>query len=476
VACGLTSNRRVLDRAVDAVEPTDGPTRVVAAVELARRLLASYRNPRVVVLTDGCDDGLAGVARASDVQLRIVGRRTGNVGITRFQARRSLRDLNGYQVLVEVGNYSDQPTRCRLELERDGVMIDHIPLTIAPGSTWHRVLEKVSGEGGRLRARLDPDDALPADNEAWALLPAREPLGVAMIASGDSFADLYVEKVLEANPLVRQPLALIKGIADDPAGDGALIRVYHRHVPERIPPGRAIVLDPDGSCDLWDIGPPIRSPIVGTQDRSSPLLAFVKLENARIAEARAITPKGRADVLVSLVTGEPLYVAFQRPEGKVLVLAAALDDPGDLPLRTAFPILVGNAFTWLDGRRGDLVESVATGAVVELTTPRRDLSLWPPDGPARGLRGGEGRQAVGPLDRRGVWRVAARADGPAVAEIACNLASARESDLRRPANIVASDASETAPAGPPPAWFTLILLAWAAFILEWFGYQRRWIR
>jgi hypothetical protein len=237
-----------------------------------------------------------------------------------------------------------------------------------------------------------------------------------------------------------------------------------------------MVLDPVSSCDLWDIGAPIRSPIVGAQDRTSPLLAFVRLENAQIAEARGLTPKGRAEVLVTLATGEPLYVAFDRPEGKVLVLAAALDDPGDLPLRTAFPILVGNALSWFDGRHGDLRESVASGAVVELPPSGRGRDLWPPVGPSRRLPGGEGRLAVGPLDQCGLWRVADRPEGPALVEVACNLASPRESDLRAAASLTASSTRVAAGTGAVPPWYVLILMAWASFILEWFGYQRRWIR
>ncbi len=476
VACGLTADRRILNRALDGVEQTDCPTRIRAAVDLARRLLSGHKNAQIELLTDGCDDAIDDVARASDIRLRKVGRRTGNVGITSFQTRRSLRDLTGYQILIEVANYSDEPVRCRLEIERNGTMVDVIPLSIAAGSNWRQVLDKASNEGGRLRARIDRPDALAVDNEAWAILQPREPLAVEVFTSDQGFADLYVEKVLEANPLVRQPPTVIKGPAKDPGGKTAAIRIYHRRVPARIPPGPVLVIGPDSSCDLWDIGEPIRGPIVGKQEGASPLLAFVKLENAQIAEARGLTPKGRAEVLVSLVTGEPIYVAFDRPEGKVVVLAAALDDPGDLPLRTAFPILVGNALSWFDGRRDELHESVASGTMIDLPAVRRDLSLWPPAGPSRRLPDGEGRLSAGPLDRLGIWRVAAGSGASAVLETACNLASPRESDLRAPAGLKGSGPAAMAGVGAVPAWYALILLAFASFVLEWFCYQRRWIR
>jgi hypothetical protein len=477
VVCGLTAERRVLGRMLDGIEPTDGPTRLVGAIELARRLLAGHKSAQIVVLTDGCDEALAGVAGAPDVQIHPVGRRSGNVGITLFQARRSLRDLTGYQILVEVGNYSDELVRCSLEIEWDGVTIDLVPLSIAPGATERKVLHKTSTEGGRIRARIDHADELAADNEAWAVLPARDPLAVAIVAPGGTLADLYIEKVFEANPLVRRPLALFKSLEEASGAADGPIRVYHREIPQRLPPGPALVIDPVRSCDLWECGPPLRRPIVGQQNRSSPLLAFVKLENAQIEEARSLTPKGRHQVLVALATGEPLYVSFDRPEGKILVLAAALEEPADLPLKTAFPIMVGNALSWFAGFRGDLRESVATGAVVDLEpATRRELKLWPPFGPPRQLPDGDRPLAIGPLEARGIWRVASRSDGPAVAEFACNLASPRESDLRPPASLGASRAALASGAGPTPVWYALFVLAWALFVLEWFCYQRRWVR
>ena len=48
----------------------------------------------------------------------------GNVGITQFQARRSLVDPLGYEILTSVRNASNQPVECRLELELDGVPVD----------------------------------------------------------------------------------------------------------------------------------------------------------------------------------------------------------------------------------------------------------------------------------------------------------------------------------------------------------------
>src|SRR5947208_6177720 len=71
VVCGLTGHQRTLREAIDAVGPTDGPTRLADAVALARRLIADQAEDRkrgqVVVCTDGCAEGVVELAKAEDV-------------------------------------------------------------------------------------------------------------------------------------------------------------------------------------------------------------------------------------------------------------------------------------------------------------------------------------------------------------------------------------------------------------------------
>src|SRR5262245_30801023 len=89
VACGLTGHQRTLRAALDAIEPTDGPTRVREAVALARRLLGGDRGRKtILLLTDAAFPGAAELLADDDVDASLVGKTTGNVAITRFQVRR----------------------------------------------------------------------------------------------------------------------------------------------------------------------------------------------------------------------------------------------------------------------------------------------------------------------------------------------------------------------------------------------------
>jgi hypothetical protein len=364
----------------------------------------------------------------------------------------------------------------------NGNTIDVVPLDLTandPNSkdkkhVWRQVIEKVSAEGGRLTGRINADDALSADNTAIALLPRREFQNVLLVSEK---GNLFLEKVLEANALVQlhsaktMPGEFSKGT----------ISVFHKATPIAMPPGPILVIDPDNDCDMWKVGDKLQNPIVTQQDKDSPLMANVRLDNVLMPEARKLTfAEGlKPQVLAAAVTGEPLYVAVERDNGPVLVLTVNLD-LGDLPLRTAFPILASNALAHFAGGKGELREALSTGAVTEVALPAgADCGLRSPDGSRRPLPTGVAKTAIGPLDRVGIWSVVDSQPQPAsVHEVACNLANASESDLRAPAAVASATRAESSYSAGllgRPIWFYLIFLAWALAAVEWILYQRRWI-
>ncbi len=483
VFSGLTGHQRTLRDAVGRVGLSDGPTRVVDAVNLARRLLADHPKRRIVVVSDGCFEGADDLAGASDLMVVPVGTKAGNLGITRFQARRSLIDPVGYEVLVEVENASDETVECRLDLDLQGPTetqpIDAVALKLEPNGKYTRVFEKATANGGTLIARLTRPDALASDNEARALLPRRERQPVNLVTKGN----LYLEKVFQANALVALSVSA-------KAPEAALgLTVFHRTPPETLPSGPVFIIDPRNGCDLFDLGEALTDPIVAKQNIESPLMTHVKIMDLVMPEARKLSTQAPAKVLAESPSGDPLLVAFERPTGKVLVLLADLEQ-SELPLQTAFPILATNALAWFSGNKGELQESVSTGGVVELelATPAGSrLVLLAPDGATRGLSAPQGKVKVpvGPLDQVGTWRVLAMpaseteteiAKGTELRAIACNLADRRESDLRPP-EAWKGPPDSTLSSGPfgRPVWFYLIVAALGFAGLEWFLYQRRWI-
>jgi len=481
VFCGLTSHERTLLTAIDSIPKTDGPTRVKEAVELARRLLGDAKQGQVIVYSDGGFADTESIAADPLVKLHPIGTNASNVGITQFQVRRSLLDPVGYEILVEVVNAADAAVECQLDLDLNDLPVDAVPLKLAAGQTWSETFEKTAVDGGRLVARLQHTDSLAADNQAIALLPKREIQRVLLVSPGN----LFLQKAMEANPLVE--LKTTKELP--PSYEAGVVHVFHRLVPEKLPPGPSFVVDPRAGCDLWQLGEALENPIVTKQDTDSPLMRHVRLDNVLLPQARQLKPVEGAAVLVGAVSGDPLYLAFDRQ--KVLVLTVNLDE-GDLTFRTAFPIMVTNALGWFAGQSGELREALVGGAVTEVELTQlagrshapSPLLLRSPSGVEKPLPAGVSKVSVGPLDEVGVWTIQAPAGAEASAtsstpplELACNLANKTESDLRVPDEWRAASPVGIAAAGffVRPIWFYLIVAAWILAVGEWFLYQRRWI-
>jgi hypothetical protein len=485
VVCGLTGHERTLLSRVDAVTVTDGPTGVPAAVALARQLVGSGDNVRILVVSDGGFDSAPALVNEPGVEVHPVGTAANNVGITRFQVRRSLIDPIGFQVLVEVANHADTPVEGRLDLDLNENPVDVKPLRLEPGAVWSDTLDGTATVGGVLTAKLNMVDSFAVDNTAYAVLPQREPLNVVLVTQGNWF----LQKVLEANPIVN--LQTVKSLPATLPPRPVII--LHKQCPETLPAGPVFVIAPESNTDAWTVGEPLANPIVVKQDSESLVLTHVKLDNVLFPEARELTLAEGGQVLLGGLNNEPLLASFDRVNGKALVLTVDLDQ-GDLPLRTAFPILMTNALGWFSGNTGELRESAATGTLVELDLPAgKPLDLVSPAGTRRPLPTASGRTPVGPLDAVGVWSVEprrmsaeaskgipARGEPEATAPVlrlGCNLANRRESDLRIPESWAQLAATKPAASSwfTRPTWFYLLVLAWLVSTAEWFLYQRRWI-
>jgi hypothetical protein len=504
VVVGMTGHVRTLKDAVESIPATDGPTRVAEAVDLARRLLAGRQNGQIIVLTDAAFPQAESVAKSEKVTWLPVGGKAANVGITRFQVRRSLIDPIGYEVLAEVTNSGEKPVDTRLDLELAGEVIDAVPITLQPGQAWRQTFQKASAKGGELVATLASkdekdekkdakvktvSDALAVDDVARAVLPARDPRSVYLVTSGN----VFLESAFQASPLVE--LHVVKELPKDRPADA--LAVFHRDVPAKLPTGPMLVIEPRAGTDAWDLGGAIENPVVAKQDEQSPLLAYVKLANVLLPAARKLVPKPdlKPQVLAQTADGDPLLFTARKGAGKLLVLTVDLDK-GDLPLRTAFPILLTNALAWYAEGAGEIREAIPAGSLTDVRIVEgKRYELHAPDGSVRPLTATGETATIGPLDHTGLWRVvpqtAKKASEPkshapaenaaptwpeGTIEIACNLADPAESDLSPKHETTDKANPSLAGWAGRPVWFYLLVGVTLLIPAEWLLYQRRWIQ
>jgi len=486
IAVGFTDHLGTLRRGIESITSTDHPSALVETIELALQLTAAEEDSAILVFTDGNTPGLATFESLPNVRFFPVGEPAGNIGIIRFQPRRSLGDAIGYEVLVETVNHGAEPVSARLEVELDDRIVDVIPLTLEPGQPHTSIVRDVTPDGGLLRATLKTTggatDALPTDDTAIAFLPARPTQQVYLYGE----AHFFLLMVLQSQPNIR--LHFLNEIPEQQLPEEAVL-VLHRTIPEIVPAGNVLIIDPRNSCDLFDVGEPLDMPIVAKVS-PSPLMRFVNLLNLMIPGARAITPKeGIFEHLAETPEEMPIYAYMATPDRNVLVLSVDLDR-SDLPLRTAFPILVSQALNHFRGNSGELEKAYSTGepvrvslADLRLGSDIEQIILRSPSRVEQTFPVKSGIVSLGMLPECGVWELyepeleSPMGLRPPLLRIACNLTNSEASNLRFAHEQFYAQTPDTAAlrSGIRPIWFWLALTALLLTVTEWLLYQRRWV-
>ena len=543
VVLGMSGHIPTLKEAIGSIKVTDNPTQLDSAIELGKQLIGDQPNGQVIVLTDGCADTSIQLEESeepgnaasqspaddlpsvdaqrseeekSDIQIswQVFVTPADNVGITKFQVRRSLIDMLGYEVLASVKNASEQPINCRLEISLSDSIVDVIPLELEPGELWTQSIEKTSRTGGILAAALteiavaSPDEttdlnnetktankvstlnALTADDNAWAILPEQKVQQVLIVTEGN----LFLRKVFEANPL-----ANVTTVTEMPEQwPKETLIVLHRMTPKVLPAGDVFVVDPIDNCDQWTIGKTIENPIVTEIDSKADLMTHVRLDNVVLPEARSIEFKNEPKIFAGTISKEAVYAQIQRPSGRCLVLSVDLDK-SDLAFRTTFPIMVTNALNWFVESSGGFRESSVTGDLVSWSMETENLAgksliLQAPDESestiatfaANSSAANSDSLTIGPFESSGIWALGKQepptamkaSDKPTIelmTNFAVNVANERETDLRPAEAILDKSTKTTSLAGwfGRPIWYYLILTAAFLFVAEWLLHQRR---
>ncbi len=413
VVVGFTDHLGTLRQKLGEVKPGAETTRIADAVKLAREISRRDADTNILVFTDGCSSDLEALRKDEDVRILPVGRFLENSAIVKFQPRRSPGDALGYEILVETVHYGKETVDCRLEVELDGTPVDVVPLTLEPNVPQTLIVQGLTEKGGTLTGKLNVHDALPADDTAFAPLPERKVQNI--LFYGDE--DFFLGNVLQSQPNVA--LNVVKDLPAVLPADSVL--VVHRTVPEALPQGNILLIDPRISGKLLRVGENVEVPIVGGQEKEQPLLRFVHLTNVLFPGAKIMKPTEIEseeyvfETLIETPDGDPLYTQITTPENKVLALSTELSR-GELALRTAFPIMISNALTFFRGVGGELQPATLLGDPAE-----SNLASMPED-----------------LDR---WQ---------------------NDNFRREA------------ANRPP-WFLLALAAMFLSVTEWWAFQRRWL-
>ena len=464
IVSGFTDHTSTLRNKLSEIPATDFPADLSAALHLAEQLVADQPDSPVYVYSG---KPLSALPKGlQNVHFIPVGQSVDNLAITLFQPRRLAGQLRDYEILVEVVNFGKETVETSLDIDREGKLVDVVPLTLEPNKPVTKIVRNASADGGLLRATLAESDLFPTDNVAVAFLSEQYVQRILLYGNENYF----LWNVLQVQPQteVRVTETLPETIPPDS------VLVIHQRIPAALPSGNVLVIDPQNDGELFRMGPRLNRPMAATVNAESALVRFIQ-PGLLFAGARTIIPQtSNANVLAETAEGFPLYMQCVSEEQRMLVFTADLNQ-GDLALRTAFPILISQALTYFrDSEALKKAYSTAESVTLAVSTERTQVVLRSPLGREEFFPIQNSEVSLGRLGESGVWTIHELESGRVLASVACNLFSTADSNLRSVAD-ESTQSGEVASLLGQPIWHYLAFLALLLTVTEWVLYQRRWV-
>ncbi len=441
---------------------------MAGALTLAETALQGRAGGQIVVLTDAALPTLAAELGGRPVVVPIAWESLGgpldNRALLTLAAHP--RAGNGpVHVYARVANYGSQPLRTVVRLAGDERVLDSRAVNLQPDGevelTW-----TVPRGMTLLRAELDGEDALPADDVVALSLVQNRPVRALLVAAQPT----ALERALRAVPGL--DLELVSPA--DYRGSTADLTVFDGVLPPAWPAGGVLVVHPPAGSPLLSVSATPRTPAepaLSVSPAGSALFDGVSLNTVEFGAAPDLAPPERAAVL--LARGDQPLIASWRSETSTIAVWSFDLAQSNLTTRLAFPLLVARTVRELTPPAPPA--ALLAGAVVELRPDPRatTLELTAPDGAITRIAVTPGAPARFNPDQPGIYTLAERAGARLLYEgrIAVNAGAAFESDLRPqslPGPVAPPALSGTEGAANRPLWPWLAAVALLVMLGEWF--------
>lgn len=508
VLCNYTSDKQQLLAAIDAVEPTDGQSRLAEAVTVARAFASpmgaedkgkSAVTPADLELySDGRIADIGDISMAQgEVKYHAIGlsaealakdnRTVDNLAIVAMQSRRSFERPDQLTTFVEVANYGPKPVTTDVELGIDDRVVAVQSVTVPGRDPPARGEDGKPGRSavtfahehaaaGVLQVRLVRDDPLAVDNRAWAILQPPKPLSVALVTEDNAALESALKACRLARFDVLKPADFAKfDVAADSPYD---LVVLDRYAAADVPRGSYLVFGAPPAASGASVSAELKNQWIVDWRNRHPVLTFINMENLFAAKVWKMSLPREATVLAEFEDAPAL--AEVRRQGSLFILAGFDVLQSNWPFDAGFVMFCYNVANYVATSSGTAeTAGLAVGQPITLQAAPgiREAQVTVPSGPAQAVRSGpSGAVRFGGTTRVGVYRVAVK-DGPEKA-YAVNLLDGAESDIEPATDLFF--AGQTVKAQAPAAgratenlWPWLALVGLVVVLLEWYVYNMK---
>jgi len=400
IVASATGDIAPVSTALEGLHPSNASADLQQALALAASAAGTGAGTRVLLFSDGITLPLpAATSLPYPFEYHRVGVSGENLGLTSL----TVHPEPGQRLAVaRLQNLGRQRQHADVEWHVDGRLVDARAVDVDGGAARDLTFSLPAG-ANRVWASLRGHDALALDDVAYGVATQPRVLKVILVSP----ANLFVQRALELRPDLRVTTVKPVDYRFDPAVD---LYVFDGIVPDRPPATPAWYLNPPegrfGAGPKGGVGHPRAS------SADDPLLRDVDLREvhvARSADLRHSTFGGRA--LLETDSG-PLVLVRDEPSRAVLF---GFDiHASDLPLRTAFPVLVDHLSSdLLPATIGPRAYHPGEPVLLPASEPGFQTTVTRPDGHVDRLGAGAARGllAFDDTDQPGYYSVAQRAAG-----------------------------------------------------------------
>ena len=463
---GFETDRAVLRRVLARLRASDEAGRPREALATALSLVRDRATSRIYFFTDGAFDPDVDPG-SPQVVFRVVGRAARNVAIVRFDLRQEPAGADRFQVLLAVRNYTATPATVPASVRlREQVLFER-RLELASNGEETLVLGFPGVALGPAVARIEPDDDLAADDQAFAAVNALPRLRVLLLGRGG----FHLQSALEALPgveLSHEPWSSDVDLAQ--AARRYDVVVLDGVSAPRLPPGSFLLVDSIAAGLPFTETRRIRELAVAGVGESA-LVRHLDLRAVRIREARRIAVREGAPGLQRLFWSRETDLALALlGDGVKLVYLGFDPERSNFPLQAAFPLFVGQAMEWLRPRTAhDAATHVAAGMPLALYVPAapQKVAVRMPSGESVTVPAKDGTARFDATQAAGIYRFDA---GGATRYFAVTATDAQESDVNRRWTPRARPEASPSTAATPALlalWPYLVAAALGLLALEW---------
>jgi hypothetical protein len=503
VLCNFTSDKKQLNRAIEAITPSDGISSLAEAIVVAQAFaqspgveadyMSAEEPARLVLFSDGQIRDLDQIVVGPDeLKFHCMGESQQNVAVIAMQARRSYENPEEVNVFATLANYGTEPITCDVQLSINNSVRAVRSVTVPPrmsnesSDTFRPGKLAVDfslsyAEGGVLEVRKlqnsGETDYLNCDDAAWAILPAPKKLSVLLVTNGNK----VLESALEACPLARLELQSPAQFDTTDQNDLSIEQRYDmivldNHVSVKLPKCRYLVFGrpPDGI----DVSSPqeLENQVIIDWRTKHPVLKYVDLTNLFVAKCHKMILPRDADVLAEF--NETPALALVRRNGSVFLLAGFDVLQSNWPFEPGFVLFCYNTAGFLGTQLAGGQEmnlKVSEPIVIEGLDGQITAQIDGPHFSGREIKSSaSGSLRYPATDKAGTYRLSIGEQPDRF--FAVNLLDPKESNIEPLRKIVLSGQSVQAEQrslsrANLPLWPFLVVLALVLVCLEWIIYN-----